>query len=356
MSDHEQWNEETLVENRMIEQLQTLGYTYIHGKDLQDERISQAEVILVNRLTKAIKRLNPWLDENNLNKVIRRITHIEATSVMEANQSFHDMLISKISITQDLGTGRKNHTVQLIDFDNIDNNDFIVTNQISYTHANVTNRPDLILYVNGLPLVVIECKSPRLQPDEQIAQGVTQLRRYQKENEPLFYYNQFVVATSNDRAKVGTIGAKVQHYSAWKEPYPLKAEKGDSAQDILTLGILEKERLFDLILNFIVYEPEDGRVIKKLARYQQYRAVNKAVERILTGEHPQARGGVVWATQGSGKSLAMVFLSMKLRRVKELENPVIVVVTDRQDLDQQITGTFKRCGFPNQDRQRRSKI
>src|SRR5699024_3731416 len=130
----------------MVQQLQTLGYTYIHGKDLQDERTSQSEVILCNQLTGHIKRLNRWLDENNLNRVIRRITHIEATSVMEDNQWYHDMLISKISITQDLGAGRKNHTVQLIDFDNIDNNDFIVANQISYTHANVTNRPDLILY------------------------------------------------------------------------------------------------------------------------------------------------------------------------------------------------------------------
>src|SRR5690625_1940937 len=240
MSDSQPWNEETLVENRMIEQLQTLGYTYIQGQDLQEERTSQSEVVLMDRLTKTIKSLNPWLDDNNLNRVIRRITHMEATSVMEANQAFHDMLINKMSITQDLGTGRKNHTVQVIDFDNIENNDFIVTNQISYTHANVTNRPDLILYVNGLPLVVIECKSPRLQPDEQIGQGVTQLLRYQKENELLFYYNQFLIATSNDRAKVGTIGAKVQHYSAWKEPYPLKVEEGDSAQDILTLGILEK--------------------------------------------------------------------------------------------------------------------
>src|SRR5690625_3232679 len=230
MSDSQPWNEETLVENRMIEQLQTLGYTYIHGKDLQEERTSQAEVVLLNRLTDAMKRLNPWLDDNNLNRVIRRITHMEATSVMEANQAFHDMLINKMSITQDLGTGKKNHTVHLIDFDNIKNNDFVVTNQISYTHANVTNRPDLILYVNGLPLIVIECKSPRLQPDEQIGQGVTQLRRYQKVNDPLFYYNQFLIATSNDRAKVGTIGLKVQHYSAWKEPYPLKVEHvGESA-------------------------------------------------------------------------------------------------------------------------------
>ncbi|MFD2627439.1 type I restriction endonuclease subunit R [Oceanobacillus kapialis] len=350
MSEAQAWNEETLVENRMMDQLQKLGYTYVHGTELDKERTSQTEVVLKGRLQETIQSLNPWINENNLNRVVRTITHMEATSVMEANQQFHELLINQLSVQQDVGSGRKNQTVKLIDFDNIESNDFIITSQFSYTHANDTIRPDIMLYVNGLPLVVIECKSPALPPDEQIGQGVKQLRRYQQENEALFHYNQFVIATSNDRAKVGTIGAKAQHYSAWKEPYPLSVQEiggNPTAQDILTTGILDKERLFDIILNFIVYEPEDGRVIKKMARYQQYRAVNKAVERILTGEHPQARGGVVWATQGSGKSLSMVFLSMKLRRLKQLENPVIVVVTDRQDLDAQITATFKRCGFPN---------
>ncbi|MFB9974314.1 type I restriction endonuclease subunit R [Allobacillus sp. SKP2-8] len=350
MSEVQAWNEATLVENRMIDQLKKLGYTYVDGAALDRERTSQNEVVLKERLTNSIQRLNPWISENNLNKVVRKITHMEATSLMEANQEFHEILINKLSVQQDLGSGRKSQTVQLIDFDNIDENEFIITRQLSYTNANETIRPDIMLYVNGLPLVVIECKSPALPPDEQIGQGVKQLKRYQTVNENLFYYNQFMISTSNDRAKVGTIGASVQHYSAWKEPYPLSVEEvGPNAtpQDILTQGILDRERLFDLILNFIVYEPEDGRVIKKMARYQQYRAVNKAVERILTGEHPQARGGVVWATQGSGKSLSMVFLSMKLRRLKELENPTIVVVTDRQDLDRQITNTFKRCGFPN---------
>ncbi|WP_163536358.1 type I restriction endonuclease subunit R [Gracilibacillus sp. YIM 98692] len=350
MSEAQAWNEETLVENRMIDQLQQLDYTYVHGAELDKERISQLEVVLKERLQQAIQRLNPWINENNLNKMVRSVAHMETTSLMEANQHFHELLINQLSVQQDVGSGRKNQTVKLIDFDNIDNNDFLITNQFSYTHANETIRPDIMLYVNGLPLVVIECKSPALPPDEQIGQAVKQLRRYQQENEALFHYNQLLIATSNDRAKIGTIGAQVQHYSAWKEPYPLSTKDiGENAtsQDILTVGILEKERLFDIILNFIVYEPEDGRVIKKMARYQQYRAVNKAVERILTGEHPQARGGVVWATQGSGKSLSMVFLSMKLRRLKQLENPVIVVVTDRQDLDAQITATFKRCGFPN---------
>ncbi|PSL42990.1 type I restriction enzyme R subunit [Salsuginibacillus halophilus] len=350
MSDVPSLNEETLVENRMIAQLEKLGYTYVHGAVLDHERTSQTEVVLKERLRDAIKHFNPWLEENNVNKVVRKVTHMEATSLMEANQHFHELLINHLSVQQDVGSGRKSQTVKLIDFHNIDNNDFLITSQFSYTHANDTIRPDIVLYVNGLPLVVIECKSPVLQPEEQIGQGVKQLRRYQRENEALFHYNQFMIATSNDRANVGTIGAKAQHFSAWKEPYPLRVEdigEHPTPQDILTAGILDKARLFDILLNFIVYEPEDGKVIKKMTRYQQYRAVNKAVERILQGEHPQARGGIVWATQGSGKSLSMVFLSMKLRRMQTMENPIIVVVTDRQDLDQQITNTFKRCGFPN---------
>lgn len=189
-----------------------------------------------------------------------------------------------------------------------------------------------------------------LPSDEQIGEGVRQLHRYQNTHEQLFHYNQFMIVTSNDRAKVGTIGAKAQHYGEWKDPYPKTvAELGVSPtpQDILTAGMLTKESLLDLIRNFIVYEPVEGRTIKKLARYQQLRAVNKAIDRILRAEDKTQRGGVVWHTQGSGKSLTMVYLAVKLRRIKELMNPTIVVVTDRKDLDDQITNTFRRCGFPN---------
>ena len=246
--------------------------------------------------------------------------------------------------------GKKNQTVKLIDFERPENNEFLVVDQFSISNARGTIRPDLIVFINGLPLVVIECKSPTLSPDEQIGQGVKQLLRYQDQCEPLFYYNQILIATSNDRAKTGTIGARVQHYGEWKDPYPRTvAEIGDnpSTQDILVTGIFPKENLLDLIQNFIVYEPVEGRTIKKLARYQQYRAVNKAINRILHAENPHHRGGVVWHTQGSGKSLTMVFLAVKLRRIKELKNPTIVVVTDRKDLDDQIANTFRRCGFPN---------
>ncbi|KGP74489.1 type I restriction endonuclease subunit R [Pontibacillus yanchengensis] len=344
------WNEKGLVENRVLEHLRKLGYTYAHGSSMDQERDTQTELVLKKRLANAIQRLNPWINENNLTKTVRSITHMDFSSLMEANQHFHELLINSISVTQDLGKGRKGQTVRLIDFENLENNEFLVVDQFSITNAQGTIRPDVLVFVNGIPFVVIECKSPTLHPDKQISQGVTQLKRYQKENETLFHYTQFLIATSNDRAKVGTIGAKLQHYSEWKDPYPQTiADIGPNAtpQDILLEGTLKKERLLDLIQNFIVYEPEDGRVIKKLARYQQYRAVNKAVNRILNNDKPQYRGGVVWATQGSGKSLSMVFLATKLRRIEELGNPTILVVTDRQDLDQQITNTFKRCGFPN---------
>lgn len=350
MTPFSDWNEKTLVEDRFINQLKELGYEHIHGTALDNERDTQGAVILKDRLIQAIQKLNPWISDTNLNKVLRSITHIQATSLMEANQLFHESLVNMISVQQDLGKGKKNQTIKLIDFDRPENNEFLVVDQFTITNARGTIRPDLIVFVNGLPLVVIECKSPTLSPDEQIGQGVKQLLRYQEQCEPLFHYNQILIATSNDRAKAGTIGARAQHYGEWKDPYPRTvAEIGDhpSAQDILGAGIFPKENLLDLIQNFIVYEPVEGRVIKKLARYQQYRAVNKAINRILHAENPHHRGGVVWHTQGSGKSLTMVFLAVKLRRLKELKNPVIVVVTDRKDLDDQITNTFRRCGFPN---------
>ncbi|MDA2261058.1 type I restriction endonuclease subunit R [Bacillus cereus group sp. Bc200] len=350
MNSSTKWNEKQLVENRMITQLQEQSYEYIHGSSLDSERESRGEIVLKERLSKAILRINPWLSDTNLAKVMRSITHIESTSLMEANQKFHEMIVNMISVQQDLGKGKKNQTVKLIDFERPKNNEFLVVDQFTISNAQGNIRPDLIIFINGLPLVIVECKSPMLPPDEQTGEGVRQLHRYQNTHEQLFHYNQFIIVTSNDRAKVGTIGAKVQHYGEWKDPYPKTvAELGISPtpQDILTAGMLTKENLLDLIRNFIVYEPVEGRTIKKLARYQQFRAVNKAIDRILRAEDKTQRGGVVWHTQGSGKSLTMIYLAVKLRRIKELKNPTIVVVTDRKDLDDQITNTFRRCGFPN---------
>lgn len=344
------WNEKQLVENRLINQLQELGYEHLHGPSLDSERESGREVVLKHRLTQAIHRLNPWINETNLNKIVRQITYLEATTLMEANEKFHNMLIDDISILQDVGRGKKGQTVHLIDFKRPERNDYLVVSQFTISGTKGKIIPDLILFVNGLPLVVIECKSPMLSIDEQIGRAVKQLWRYQTGCEHLFHYNQFMIATSNDRAKTGTIGAQQQHFGEWKDPYPLTVPQvGDNPtpQDILTAGMLTPANLLDLIRNFIVYEPEGGRTVKKLARYQQFRAVNKAIDRITAAVSPRERGGVVWHTQGSGKSLTMLYLAVKLRRIDALKNPSIVIVTDRQDLDDQITKTFRRCGFPN---------
>ncbi|MDQ1912311.1 type I restriction endonuclease subunit R [Paenibacillus sp. GD4] len=348
MTSAQDWNEKQLVENRIIDQLKGLGYTYTHGSYLEGERHTLRDVVLQQRLEDAIKRINPWINDNNLRKVVRDFTHVEAASLMEANEAIHYDLVEYISIEQDLGKGKKNQTVRLIDFDNIENNEFLVVNQFKVSGVTDNIIPDVIIFVNGLPLVVIECKSPFITSP--IAQGVKQLERYQTDADRLFYYNEILISTCGQQAKYATIGAKLRHYGEWKDPYPMTvSDLGAEVnpQDVLVAGMLTRRNLLDLIRNFIVYEPEGGRTIKKLARYQQFRAVNKAIDRVVNAESPEDRGGIVWHTQGSGKSLTMLYLAVKLRRQVKLENPTIVIVTDRKDLDSQITNTFRRCGFPN---------
>lgn len=340
--------EMTEVEIPLIEQLQRYGYTYLTGTEIDNrkERRAAGSFVLEKRLLQAIQKLNPWMNESNVDKVLGELTVIAEPDDFTANQSVHGKLFGHgLVVQQNLGTGKKSHTVQLFNFEHIQNNDFVVVNQIRYENAKGTIKPDVVLYINGLPLVVIECKSPKLKWDKQLPEGVRQFNRYQETHPKLFWYNQMLIVTSRDRARIGTVGARPQHYGLWKDPYPLTIDEvgSERPQDILIAATLRKEAILDLMWNFIVY---DGKV-KKLARYQQYRAVNKTIERMLTEQKPVNRGGVVWHTQGSGKSLTMVFLAMKLRRLKELENPMLVIVTDRQDLDNQITKTFNNCNFPN---------
>ncbi|MCG7333697.1 type I restriction endonuclease subunit R [Sporosarcina sp. ACRSM] len=338
--------EYTEVELPFIEQLKGYGYLHMQGPVLEVERSSKAAIVLEQRFSKAIRTLNPWINDANVEKVVKQFVSLQAEDTWHANKTIFEWLFGQgISVLQDVGGGKKNQTVTLFDFEHPDNNEFLVVNQLSIENANGTIRPDIVLFVNGLPLVLVECKSPKIQVDKQLPEGVRQFERYMQTNDKLFWYNQMLIVTSRDRARAGTIFAKAQHYGLWKDPYPLTVEEVGStrAQEVLVAGMLRKEALLDLMRNFIVF---DGKV-KKLARYQQYRAVNKAIDRILTEDKPALRGGVVWHTQGSGKSLTMVYLAMKLRRQSELQNPMLVTVTDRQDLDEQITTTFTQSGFPN---------
>ena len=341
------------VEFPAIEQLQLLGWDYVKGEDLSSdtssERSSFKEVVLELRLSNNIKRINPWISEQNLHKVVKDLTKTQYTNLIEANQSIWVTLNECVSVMQDLGKGNKGQTVHIIDFENPENNEFLCTNQFKVSGINQNIIPDIILFVNGLPLAVIECKSPYIT--NPMEAGIDQLLRYANRRAPennegaerLFHYNQMMVSTHRDKARVGSITSGMEHYLEWKDPYPLKVEQvgaAEGSQDVLIAGLFTKTNFLDIIQNFTVFEPVDGRVIKKIPRYQQFRAVHKTIERLKTGNTSKDKSGVIWHTQGSGKSLTMVFLSIKMRRDADLRDYKLVFLTDRTQLDNQLTSTF----------------
>ena len=220
--------------------------------------------------------------------------------------------------------------------------------------------PDLVLFVNGIPLVVMEAKSPSLL-DVWKSQAVRQLRRYQEAGSTwhgagtpeLFHYNLLCAAHCGAAAAYASLGAPENAYFEWKSVLPWREDEvkerlgvEPQGQAQLIVGLLTPATLLDILRDYVVYEPDRGRLVKKLPRYQQYRAVRAKMDRILSGRTPEDRGGVVWHTQGSGKSLTMLWLATKLRREPRLGIPTIVVVTDRTQLDRQIATTFENCGFP----------
>lgn len=360
------WNEATLSEDPAVEHLQRLGYTYIAPSVLEPERESFKDVVLAKRLIDALKRLNPWLSDDNCHKAVRAVTAVPTASLIEASEKLHTTLTYGISLEQDRGDGKKGQTVRFFDFDDVKKNDFVVTRQFRVQGVKKNIRPDIVLLVNGIPLVVIECKSPTLGGGWK-TEALDQFSRYQ-ELEPrfreigaprLFEPVQLLVATCGQAAVYGTVTTPHRFYAEWKTLWPASEtdfmkvhDHAPSAQETLFEGMLAPANLLDIVRNFVVFERDaaTGRTIRKLCRYQQFSAVNKAIARAAKAKNPTERGGVVWHTQGSGKSLTMLWLALKLRREPRHNNPTIVLVTDRKDLDEQITKTFRACGFPNPER------
>ncbi len=359
------WSEWINSEKPAIDLLIELGYIYKKKSELLDltnnaERSSLRQVILLQTLKKKIKEFNPWISEINIKNIIRDLTVILSSSEIETNEQIWRYLTKQgeLYVEQDLdGRGRRKPGVKLIDWDDPEKNDFIVTNQFKVNAPKGNKIPDIVCFVNGIPLVVIECKSPTIT--HPLREGIHQINIYQQVINKLFNYNQLIIITCGQSARYGVIGNSYEHFKEWKEPYPIKLDELEkiikktgrkstkpTPQDILIYGLLEKNNFIDLIRNFIIYERYQGRKVKKVARYQQFRAVNKTVQRILT-EEDDHRGGTIWHTQGSGKSLTMLFTAIKLRREKKLKNPLLAFVTDRVDLVEQLNGTFDNCGFPN---------
>ncbi|WP_066403412.1 type I restriction endonuclease subunit R [Aliarcobacter cryaerophilus] len=326
-----------------IELFKKLGFSYFDGS-LADTRESINEIILEDRLKQSLLKINPWLQDNTLEKVVRKLKNIQATTLMEANQIVFDLITKKDSITEKPTPEAKPQPVFIIDYENIENNDFLIVNQMKYQGIHKNSIPDIVVYINGLPLAIIEAKSPKVS----ITDAISDLGYYQENSPKLFYYNQICIGMNKGKALYGTIGSQFAHYSKYKledtKELEELVERTPTAQDILIYALFKKEVLLDIIRNFTIFEIDQGRTIKKLPRYQQLRAVNKILDRLKT----ENKGGVVWHTQGSGKSITMVYLATKLRREEAgFDNPTILVVTDRIDLDNQISSTFRRTGFAN---------
>ncbi|MCP9783498.1 type I restriction endonuclease subunit R [Cyanobium sp. WKJ7-Wakatipu] len=349
-------DERKLVEAPALDQLKGLGWSHMDGTTLVPEksnhRSSLKDVVLTSNLEQAIQRINPWISEDNLRKVVREVTLIQTSTLMESNKWFWERLTQYFSVDQDLGSGRRGQTLKLIDFDQPENNEFLCVDQFKIQGPSQNIIPDILLFVNGLPLGVIECKSPFVT--DPMAEGINQLRRYSNLRNPsdtegcekLFHYNQVMVSTHRDGARVGTISSPVEYYLEWKDPYPTDAKELGSpanAQQLLIQGLLKPQNFLDIIQNFTLYETDSGRTIKKIARYQQFRAVQKTIERLRAPGDRKSKGGVIWHTQGSGKSLTMVFLTQKIRRDPLLRDYKLVFLTDRTQLDGQLTATFRNA-------------
>lgn len=372
IEDKEEWLKS---EKPALELLSALGYEYKSQADLDKERTDNREVLLYNRLEKAIRRLNPVIDDEGVFDALRQINESNfpySLDPIDTNEKIRAKLVGlsrsgglePITVTQNFGEGNVDNTVRIFDFDNLENNDFLVTNQFKLDGLKEPIYPDIIIFVNGIPLVVLECKSPYIK--DPLQQAVEKnFTKYQSRGygyERLMFYNHFLIATCGIIARHGTIGANFNHYARWSESYPFEIkdiEKLCNAfgkpreQEILIVGMLTKSHLLDLLKNYVIFEVINNRKIKKIAKHQQYRVVTKAVERLKLDKNIADKGGVVWHTQGSGKSLSMLWLATQL--MYKFENPPILLVTDRKQLDRQIHDTFKSCGFPEPEKARSSK-
>jgi type I restriction enzyme, R subunit len=380
-------NEYHRVELPFVEQLKHMGWQHIEGDvDVPEftERTSfrESDVLLQERLAKALRRINidaqgnTWLTDQHVRQAISDLERVSGAGLLEANEHAMDLLLRGTLVEGDeaLHSG-KNATVHYIDYNNPLNNDFLAINQFRVNPYGVQGNkgyiiPDIMLFVNGIPLVVVECKSPYLDESATpMETGINDLLFYSNQHDDLdensgavrlFHTNLITVSTYFDEARFGTITSRHKHYLEWKDTYPLtEAELAEalglpvehlSSQHRLVAGMLRPENLIDILANFMLFKTDGGKRVKIVARYQQFRAVQNAVYRLEHGQSrlqhgkDDQRGGIIWHTQGSGKSLTMVFLIRKMRRNDTLRKFKVVVVTDRTDLQDQLSETAALSG------------
>ena len=348
---------ENIIEESAIEILQSQGWSYANGKEISPEglfceRESFEQIILTGRLREALAFINPHIPIDAREAALQKVLRIYSPDLLHNNEEFHRMLVEKIKIPYQENGYERSHEVALIDFVNPENNQFLVVNQYTIIENNQNKRPDVLLFVNGIPLVVIELKNAS-DENANILSAFKQIQTYKAIIPSLFTYNAICIISDGLECKAGSVSADLNRYMTWKSADGIKdASRFKPQLEVMLKGMLQPATLLDLVRNFIVFEKtkrEDAKTgltqivtEKKLAAYHQYYAVNKAVQSSInaSGVNGDKRGGVVWHTQGSGKSLSMVFYAGKLITSHEMQNPTIVVITDRNDLDDQLFDTF----------------
>ena len=365
---------ESVVEQAALTWLESLGYTTKHGSEiapdeLDAERQAYNQVVLHGRLHGALSLLNPALPEKALEEAFRKITRPEGSSLEMRNRAFHRMLVDGVTVEfrrEDGSIGGAQ--ARLVDFDDPNNNDWLAVSQFTVHENRHVRRPDVVLFVNGLSLATIELKNAATE-NATLWTAYQQLQTYKAELPTLFAFNELLVVSDGMEARIGSLTAGREWFKPWR------TIAGDTLADpnlpelqVMIEGVFEKRRLLDLIGYFILFEDGGGPLAKKIAGYHQFHAVNVAVGETLRasqaregaktvaesrggyepgqlpgGEPGDRRAGVVWHTQGSGKSLTMAFYAGRVIREPRMANPTIVVITDRNDLDDQLFGTFSRC-------------
>lgn len=332
--------DEDFFEDVIIEHLcAEFGYEHLYGPDVSRSSNKYDDVFIPDVLPRALRRINPSLPFPAIQEAIQKIEDIDTGSLEQRNEKFNDYLQNGVEVHFYDGKEERDDIVYLLDFEKPDNNDFHVVNQWTFVEYS-EKRPDIIVFVNGMPLVLFELKSPSREETD-ASDAYLQLRQYMKQIPSLFVPNVFCVMSDMSETRVGTITADEDRYVSWKSSDGDYSNTKAATWKTMLDGMMPKERLLDIIKNFVCFNNDASRVIKILAGYHQYFAVKKAAERAVEAVEGDGKIGVFWHTQGSGKSLSMVFFAHLIQ--ERLENPTIVVITDRNDLDDQLYGQFSRC-------------
>ncbi|GAA4417812.1 type I restriction endonuclease subunit R [Acidovorax lacteus] len=338
---------EDQLEQETLTWLQDVGYTHRYGPHIafdgaSPERADYRQVVLPFRLREAINRLNPGIPVAALEDAIKQVTDLGIPSLLSANRAFHKLLVGGVPVQYQKDGETRGDFVRLLDWAHPEKNEWWAINQFTIKGPHKTRRPDIILFVNGLPVVLLELKNPA-DENANIWKAFDQIETYKEQIPDVFQYNEVLVISDGTDALMGSLSANAERFMAWRTIDGVNLDPLGQFQELQTLvrGVLSPQYLLDYIRYFVLFE-DDGQLVKKIAGYHQFHAVRAAIEEVVTASRPGAsrKGGVVWHTQGSGKSITMTCFAARVMQEAAMENPTIVVITDRNDLDGQLFGVF----------------